>query len=62
MRAFLTAIEGMGMKRAMKVTGVDRSVIQRLRTGAASDVKGNSLERMRRYLATLIDIEQRRQA
>lgn len=50
--AFLAAIEGMGMLRAMRVTGVDRSVIQRLRTGASTDVQGKNLERMRMYLGT----------
>jgi integrase len=49
-RAFLASIEGMGKKRAMTETGVDKSVIERLRKGAASDVKGPTLERMREHL------------
>ncbi len=48
--AFLAAIEGVGLKRAMQVTGVDRAAIQRLRAGTAGDVKGKTLERMRAYL------------
>jgi integrase len=53
-QTFLAAIEGMGMKRAMKVTGVDRSAIQRLRKfGETQDVKSATLDRMRDYLARL---------
>jgi DNA-binding Xre family transcriptional regulator len=40
------------MKRALRATGIDRSVIQRLGTGRAADVKGATLERMRAYLST----------
>lgn len=50
-RAFLAAIEGMGMRRAMRATGVDRNVLQRLRTGAATDEKGVTIARMENYLA-----------
>jgi hypothetical protein len=49
-RAFLAAIEGMGIKRAMKVTSVDRNVIQRLRAGRAGDVKGGTMGKMLAYL------------
>lgn len=51
--AFMAAIEGMGVKRAMKVTGVQQSAIQRLRTGGATDVKRDTVERMQRYLDNL---------
>lgn len=52
-QAFLAAIEGLGLKRAMRVTGVDRAAIQRLRNGTATDVKRRTLDAMQLYLQTL---------
>ena len=49
--AFMASIEGMGKKRAMTVTGVDKSVVERLRKGTATDVKTHTLELMRAHLA-----------
>ena len=50
-RRFLASVAGLGIKAAAAETGVDRAAIQRLRTGAASTVKGRTLARMRDYLS-----------
>lgn len=52
-QTYLAAVQGMGLKMAGKVTGVNRAVVQRLRQGKASDVKSASLERMKTYLRTI---------
>jgi hypothetical protein len=41
----------MSNERVQDETGVNRNVVQRLRSGSASDVKGATVERMRTFLA-----------
>jgi integrase len=50
LREFLAAIDGVGYKSAAVLTGVDKAVIQRLRTGASRTVQRKNLERMRAFL------------
>jgi hypothetical protein len=49
-RRFLASVQGMGIKSAAAASGVDRAVIQRLRSGAALSVKGKTLDRMVAHL------------
>jgi integrase len=50
---FLASVAHLGVKRAESETGVPYAVVQRLRAGRASTVKGKTLDRMLAHLRTV---------